>query len=118
MRVFQELLACDQNGNANQMVISHPQDIADAMILGLEQEAAIGQAYNIGSSVPFNFGTLIPYMSEKLNMPYVRVNLPLPPYNGLTSNQKIRSQLGYNPKFGPFDLIDVAVSEQKQAQAK
>ena len=105
----QLLLSCAPDGLPNEMNISHPQDIADAAVLALEKDAAVGEAYNVGHGDPFNFGEMIPYMADKLNMPYVRLNLPLGSYHGLTSNAKARAQLGYAPKYGPRDLIDAAV---------
>lgn len=104
----QLLLSCSPDGIPNEFNVSHPQDIADAVVLALEKDVAIGQAYNVGHGDPFNFGEVIPHMADKLNMPYVRLNIPISPYHGLTSNAKARAQLGYAPKYDPLSLIDAA----------
>ena len=104
----QLLLSCSPDGLPNEFNVSHPQDIADAVVLALEKDVAVGQAYNVGHGDSFNFGEIIPYMAEKLKLPYVRLNIPMGPYHGLTSNAKARAQLGYAPKYDPRALIDAA----------
>jgi hypothetical protein len=49
-------------------------------------------------------------MAEKLNMDFVRVNLPLTPYHGVASVAKIRAELGFDPQYDPFRMIDEAIA--------
>lgn len=95
-----------------------PRDASQAVILTLEKNEAVGQTYNIGTSDPFNFGTIIPYLAAGMGMPFVSLNLPLSPYHGRTSNAKIRAQLGYRIKYDPFRFADEAIAAYHEKQPK
>lgn len=104
----QLFISCDDSGRSYQMVISHPQDIVDGMILALKNDSTIGEAYNLGHETPFDFGVMIPYLAKKLGMDYVSINLPIKPSFGITTNTKAKVHFGYSPKYSPYDLIDAA----------
>lgn len=108
------LLSCGMDGRPFQLVITHPADISQGILLALNSDKAIGQAYNLGYYAPFDFGTAIPYMAEKLNMAFVQANLPLTPYHGVASVAKIRAELGYNPQYDPFRMIDEAITQREE----
>ena len=105
----QLLLTCGMDGKPFELVITHPADITQGIILALEADNAVGESYNLGYPVPFNFGTMIPYMADKLDIPYRRLNLPLVPYRGVASVAKIQAQLGFQPQYDPFRMVDEAI---------
>lgn len=109
----QLFMACSPEGVPYEMTIIHTQDLVDGIILAMEKPAAIGRAYNLGPAGPFNFGEMIPYMSERLGIPYARVNLPFRPYRYDTSIAKIRAELGYQPRYDARAMIDEAIANRK-----
>lgn len=115
---MQLLLSCGPDGRPYEMTIAHTQDIVDGITLALETDAAVGQAYNLGPAASFNFGQAIPYMAERLELPYASVDLPVRPYHYQTSIAKARAQLGYRPRYDAFAMIDEAVAQRKQASSR
>ena len=109
----QLFMACSPEGVPYEMTIIHTQDLVDGIILAMEKPAAIGRAYNLGPAGPFNFGEMIPYMSERLGITYARVNLPFRPYRYDTSIAKIRAELGYQPRYDARAMIDEAIANRK-----
>lgn len=107
----QLLLSRDPDGRPYEMTIAHTQDIVDGIVLALEKDIAVGEAYNLGPAGSFNFGQTIPYMAERLELPYVSINLPLRPYHYQTSIAKARAHLGYQPRYDAFAMIDEAVAQ-------
>ena len=106
----QLLLMCSPEGRPYEMTIAHTQDIVNGILLALEKDRAIGEAYNLGPAGSFDFGEAIPYMAQKLGMPYARVNMLLRPYHFQTSIAKARMHLGYQPRYDAFAMIDEAVA--------
>lgn len=109
----QLFIACSPEGMPYEMTIIHTQDLVDGIMLALEKPEAIGRAYNLGPAGPFNFGEMIPYMAERLDIPYARVNLPFRPYRYDTSIAKIRAELGYKPRYDAKAMIDEALANKK-----
>jgi len=112
----QLLLMCGPDGRPYEMTIAHTQDIVDGIILALEKDRAVGEAYNLGPAGPFNFGEAVPYMAKKLGLPYVRVNMPMPSYHFQTSIAKARAHLGYQPRYDAFALIDEAIAQRGKGE--
>jgi len=74
-------------------------------VLGKEQ--ALGEVFQLAAPKPYTWEEAIPYLSEKLDLPYVDVKLAghVPTYYEFDLS-KGRKLLGYAPSYDIFRMID------------
>ena len=103
------IIPADRNGRSWKKHFVEVRDIVHAYENALSNEATFGNTYQLASREPFRWEVMIPYMAEKLDTPYTRVNLPITPtyyeYDLSASNQ----DFGYDPPLSLHDMIDDAV---------
>jgi len=101
------------DGWPHKMHICDVRDLVQGLVLGLEREAAVGEAFNLAGPAPFSYEEMIPYLSKAIGMPYFKAVIPLPGTRMEISISKARSILGYRPKYDVFKIIDDALRIQR-----
>ena len=76
----------------------------------LETEAAVGEAFNLGSVAPISADELVKYIAAKMGLPYVTASLPIARSPWYISSAKARGLLGYQPRYTTFDMVDDALA--------
>lgn len=80
------------------------------LLLALETDAAVGQAFAIGGKdQPTTSEAIVPYLSQKLGVPYVEASLPGIPTHYQHELTKTFALLGYRPEYDVFRMIDEAI---------
>ena len=88
--------------------VSHPTDVRDVVagiVLALEREAAVGEAFNIVGPAPAASTVTVPRLAAALGRPYVTAPVPFRLAYEL-STAKARALLGYRPEIDPLRAID------------
>ena len=97
------LLSLNPNGVPYRQHFGDVRDIADGLALALEQDAAVGEVFNLAGAAIFDWGELVPMLAERYNLPYSEARIPFMNYFELDLT-KIRDKLGFEPRHG-FDSI-------------
>lgn len=85
-------------------------DLIKGLLLGMEKEEAIGEVFNLPGPRMLTADEVVPYLSERLNIPYVAADLPLRrPYREL-SWEKANRVLGYTPEHDLSSMVDLALA--------
>jgi len=88
-------------------------DLVQGLVLMMEKEQAVGQAFNLSGPAPFSYDQAIPYLSRATSIPYVEIRLPGPPIRIEHSTAKARSLLGYAPQYTFFKTVDDGIALSK-----
>ena len=101
------LLARDGNGRTYKKHIADVHDIVAGLLAVLGKPAALGEAFQLAAPRAFTWEEAIPYLAEKLNLPYVEANLAghAPTFYEFDV-AKGRTLLGYEPSYDIFRMID------------
>ena len=103
------IIAADRNGRTWKKHFVEVRDIIHAYEKALSNPSTFGKTYQIASREPFVWDEMIPYIAEKLDSPYTRVNLPITPsYYEYDLSASMRD-FGYDPPLSLRDMIDEAV---------
>jgi nucleoside-diphosphate-sugar epimerase len=85
-------------------------DLVKGLLLGIEKEAAVGEVFNLPGPRMLTADEVVPYLSERLKIPYVEADLPLRrPYREL-SWEKANRVLGYMPEHDLSSMVDMAIA--------
>ena len=109
------LLSRNPNGLPYRQHFADVRDIADGLALGIEREAAIGEAFNLAGAAIFDWGELAPMMAERCNLPLAEARLPYKNYFELDLS-KIKRVLGFQPRHD-FDSILAAADAIARGEA-
>jgi UDP-glucose 4-epimerase len=105
------IVARDEFGHPYQRVYVDVRDVVQALLLVLEKDAAVGHAFPVaGKDQPVTSEQIIPYLSQKLGVPYVAASLPGIPTHYAHDGAKTRALLGYEPRYDVFAMIDDAIT--------
>lgn len=105
------IVARDEYGHPYQRVYVDVRDVVQALLLALEKDAAVGHAFPIiGRNQPVTSEQIVPYLSEKLGVPYVAASLPGIPTHYAHDASKTSVLLGYAPEYDVFAMIDEATA--------
>lgn len=101
------LLARDGNGRTYKKHIADVHDIVAGLLAVLGNPRALGQAFQLAAPSAFTWEEAIPYLAEKLDLPWVEVNLAghTPTFYEFDLS-KGRELLGYAPRYDIFRMID------------
>ncbi len=105
------LIARDESGRSYKKHIADVRDIVQGFTDALGKPAVAGQIFQLAAPQPYTWAETIPYLADKLGVPYVDVNL-----GGSTPTfyefdiTKGRQQFGYAPKWDIFRMIDDAAA--------
>ena len=85
-------------------------DLVKGLLLGLEKKEAIGEVFNLPGPRMLTADEVVPYLSKRLNIPYVVADLPLHrPYREL-SWEKANRVLAYTPEHDLPSMVDLAIA--------
>lgn len=108
------VLSRNEAGRAFRMHITDTRDMVDGILLALRDERAAGRTYNLGASAPVDFATALPLMAQLTGLPLKIIDLPGAGVFYVTSNARIRNELGYEPQW----TFDRMIGEAAQAWAR
>lgn len=92
-------------------------DVIQSIMLSIGNKKTIGRAYNIAAADPFRYDELAEYVSKKINLPVAK--FVVPEYHDFRINiERARRELGYEPKFTAFDMIDKAIEYRASGKAR
>jgi UDP-glucose 4-epimerase len=111
------VVARDEFGQPYQRVYVDVRDVVQALLLALEKDAAVGQAFPVaGKDQPVTADRIVPYLAGKLGAPYFDVNLPGIPTLYAHDGRKTAALLGYTPRYDVFAMIDEAVARRASSE--
>ena len=106
------IIAADRNGRPWKKHFVEVRDIIHAYENALTNPATFGKTYQLASSEPFRWEVMIPYLAEKLNAPYTKVNLPITPTFYQYDLSAAKRDFNYDPPLSLFDIIDEAIAHR------
>lgn len=110
------LVARDAKGRAYKMHAVDVRDIVHGFFCALENEAAVGEVFQLAASSPMAWDKAVPYLSKALNVHYVEASLVgIAPTYYEHDISKARRLIGYSPQYDVFRMIDDAISYQPSA---
>jgi UDP-glucose 4-epimerase len=111
----QLLLQCAEDGTPYRMMIADTRDIVDGILLALDSPKAIGRTVNLGPDRPIAFDEAIECLRKATGLPVVRVKMPGPAVNYVTSNALARELLRFRPRWTFAAMVDDAVKARDKA---
>ena len=99
------VIARDPQGVAGTEMVNDPRNLAEGLVLLLENEIAVGKVFHLMAGQPFAHDELLKYISKVTGWPYVEVTVSKVVQWEL-SIAKARAMLGYNPTRDVFQMID------------
>jgi len=102
----------DENGKPYTRHIVHIEDVLQAFELAFGNKRTIGELYHIAAPKPFRYDEAAEYLSKKTGIPtcYIQAD----GYHSFEINiSKARRELGYDPQYDIFKIIDAALAEQR-----
>lgn len=102
------LLMCGEDGSPYKMHIACTDDIVEGLCLAIFNKKAIGNIYNLGPDDVVKFDIAIKKMSKITSYPIVKFNMPGKALSYETSNNKIKNELGFLPKWTFDKMLDRA----------
>jgi UDP-glucose 4-epimerase len=105
-------LACKKDGTYNELPICDTRDLVQGLMLCLEKKEAVGQTIGFGPPLSMTFNKMVEYMSEKIDIPFYNIELPVDlPYNFNFDLSRAKVLLGYKPVWDFYRMIDDAVDK-------
>ena len=101
------LLARDGNGRSYKKHIADVHDIVAGLLAVLGKKQAVGETFQLAAPRAYTWEEAIPYLAEKLDLPYVDVSLAghVPTFYEFDLS-KGRKLLGYEPSYDIFRMIN------------
>ncbi len=84
-------------------------DIIHAYEQAVGNSNTFGKVYQLGAGKPFTWDELVPYLSEKMGIPYSVVDLAMAPNFYEYDLSAARNDFGYDPQLSIFDMVDEAI---------
>ncbi len=107
------VLMRDQHGRPWRKHIADVRDIVAGCVAALGQPAALGQTFQLAGPAPFGWDEAVPYLAERLGLPYVDVrSLGVPIYYEFDLT-KGRELLGFDPQYDIRRMIDDALAFER-----
>jgi UDP-glucose 4-epimerase len=104
-------LALDADGAPLKRNFVHVSDLVEAIAVGLEHPAAVGQTFNICMDEPVNYQRVAEYLAQTRGLPFVEV--PTPYHSTWLDNTKAKLMLDWRPRYDTERLIDDAWAYQR-----
>lgn len=101
------LLSRNPDGRAHHQQFCDVRDIVQGLVLGLEREEAVGEEFTLGGAAIFDWGEIVPALSERYGVPYVEARIP-PPNHFEFDLSKIKTRLGYQPQHDFQSILETA----------
>ncbi len=101
------LLSLNPDGVPYRQRFGDVRDIADGLTLALENEAAVGEIFNLSGAALFDWGEIVPKLAERYNMPYQKARVPF--WNFIDHDlSKIKTKLGFEPRHDFDSVLETA----------
>ena len=111
------VVARDTKGRSYQRVYVDVRDVVGALLNALDQDRAVGHSFPVGGKdQPVKSEDIVPYLSEKLGVPYVEARLPGIPTFYAHDDSQTKRLLKYKPKYDVYAMIDEALGAAAAAQ--
>jgi UDP-glucose 4-epimerase len=107
------VIARDEAGPAWRKHIADVRDIVAGCLAALGKDAARGETFQLAGPAPFTWDEAIPYLSERLGIPYVDLPIPAVPTNYEYDLTKARRLLDFQPRYDIFRMIDDALAFER-----
>ena len=101
------LLSLNPDGAPYRQHLGDVRDIAEGLVLALDNDAAVGEVFNLSGPESFDWGEIVPMLSERYNLPYVEARIPFNNYIELDLT-KIKTMLGFQPRHGFKSILETA----------
>ncbi len=101
------LLSQNPDGRPYKQHFSDVRDIVQGLVLGIENEAAIGEVFNLAGAALFDWAEAVDYLAGRYGLGTVEARLPYPNYFELDL-AKIQTLLGYQPEHDLASVLDTA----------
>ena len=106
------VLLRDKKNRPYKKHIADVRDIVQGCVDALDKEPAHGETIQIAGPKPFTWDETIPYLSEKLDIPYIDVVSPGTPTHYQFDLSKARNLIGFEPQYDIITMIDDALRYQ------
>jgi nucleoside-diphosphate-sugar epimerase len=104
-------LALDAGGAPLKRNFVHVSDLVEAIVIGLEHPAAVGQTFNICMDEPVDYAHVAQHLAKTRGLPTVKV--PTPYHSTWLDNTKAKLLLDWRPRYDTVRLIDEAWAYQR-----
>ena len=101
----------DEQGRPVKRNFVHVDDLADAVLLAIDNPAARRQTFNICMDEPVDYGELGAYLAESRGLPTVGVRTPY--HSTWLDNAKAKFLLGWRPRYDLRRMADEAWNYQR-----
>jgi UDP-glucose 4-epimerase len=88
-------------------------DLLQGLLLGMEKEAAVGELFTLPGPRKLTVDEVIPYLSERLGVPYVEADLPISMRYRSLSWEKTHRVLGYTPQHDLESMVELALAMRR-----
>ena len=102
-------VTADRNGRTARMTLNDARDGAAGIVLALDSDDAVGQAFNIGPAGSHDEGELLAYLGERLDVPLVSIPTARARPSWEVSSARACHVLGYRPTRTVFEMVDEAL---------
>ena len=100
----------DEAGRPYKKHIADVRDIVHGCLCALEPPAAVGETFQLGGPGPFTWDEAIPYLSQRLDIPYLEARLSGAPTFYEYDISKAREKIGFQPQYDIFRMMDDALA--------
>jgi UDP-glucose 4-epimerase len=100
----------DEHGRSWRKHIADVRDIVAGCVAALGKPAALGQTIQLAGPAPFTWEEVIPYLSERLGIPYVEARSSAMPTYYEFDLAKARRLLDFQPRYDIVRMIDDALA--------
>lgn len=100
----------DETGRPYKKHIADVRDIVAGCLSAFGKEAALGETFQLAGPGPFTWDEAVPYLSERLNIPFVEAASKAVPTYYEYDIAKSRQRLGFAPQYDIKRMIDDALA--------
>ena len=104
------VLAMDENGRPWKKHMADVRDIVHGCVAALAKEPAFGEKFQLAGPSAFSWDELIPYMSDRLDIPYVEARLGGNPTFYEYDLSKPKALFDFNPSYDFRRMVDDAIA--------
>ncbi|MDP6780038.1 MAG: NAD(P)-dependent oxidoreductase [Candidatus Latescibacteria bacterium] len=109
----ERLVVCrNPDGQPHQMHLVDVRDLVQGLLLGMERPEAVGEAFTLPGPCPTSWEEAVPYLSERLGIPYVEATVPGSIRRAFDLS-KARERLGYAPEHDLASMVDLALEMER-----
>jgi UDP-glucose 4-epimerase len=105
------------DGHTSSTNLADARDLAAGIRLMLTAPEAIGEAFNLGPTAPYDEEEFVAHVAGRLGLEYVVIRRPAVRASWYVSSAKARGMLGYQPRWSVFEMVDEAVAARDARRA-